>query len=181
MARSSRANPPFRTANRDPDIFAGFAAEELHDTGQSLSLWRVDDGAVEHVDAGAVVLDLVEVGGRDPVERVAEVARDRHGLEEHLGQHHRAPDVDVDAIAEAADHARGAAEVGVRGGAEVELNNVGVAEVSRPERGDGRGRAVARLDLREVEHHCVPARCEFDADGRRSADTKVQFRHHHAR
>src|SRR5438105_1469593 len=111
--------------------------------------------AADDVGERAVRLYEVEVGGREVFERVAEVAHQRHALEEDFRQHDRRADVQVDAAAVHAPHEFGEqAEVRVRrraqGGdvrARVEVRDVRAdGEVRR----EGRARAVRRAEQGQI-------------------------------
>src|SRR6185503_16562557 len=93
--------------------------EDLMVAGQAVAPAVAGDGTLHDVDSRPIRLDEVEVRGGEALHRMAEVARERQRLQEHLGQHDRRADVQVDAASAEPRDLRGEqAEVEVGGAAE---------------------------------------------------------------
>src|SRR5688572_4131079 len=93
--------------------------EDLVVSGEAVPAADALGGALDHVRAGAIRLDEVEIGGREVAKRMAEVPRRGHRLQEDLGQEYRGSHVEIDAPSSELGHlGREQAEVEMRAAAE---------------------------------------------------------------
>ena len=61
---------------------------------------------LHYVHARPVMLQEIEIRGGEPGQRMTEIAHRGHCLQEHFGQQHRRPDIEIDAAIVQLGHAR---------------------------------------------------------------------------
>ena len=71
--------------------------------GKRIALAALHGGALYHVDAGAIVLDHVEVGGDEVIDFVTQVAGNGEGFEKEFGEDDGRADVEIRAAFEGGD------------------------------------------------------------------------------